>query len=90
MTPAERRRLNEIRQQLADEDPGLSRLLATGRRSASPAFAGALGAFLIAVTGSLLLGTLGAELHSPSLALVGGLFVISVPALLAALSRRRS
>lgn len=58
MTPAEEGRLSEIRKQLTGDDPGLARVLATGRRSASPAFAGALGAVLVAVAGGLVLITL--------------------------------
>ncbi|MEU5264394.1 DUF3040 domain-containing protein [Amycolatopsis sp. NPDC021455] len=90
MTPAEERRLSEIRQHLTGEDPGLARVLATGRQSASPAFAGALGAFLLAVAGGLLLLALGAELRSPALTVGGALFVVAVPALRATLNRRKS
>ncbi|MET8997253.1 hypothetical protein [Amycolatopsis sp. NPDC004169] len=85
MTPAE-----EHRQHLTGEDSGLALVLAAGRRSASPAFACVLGAFLVAGAGGLLLFALGAELRAPVLTLASGLIVVAVPVLRTALSRRNS
>ncbi|HVV12044.1 DUF3040 domain-containing protein [Amycolatopsis sp.] len=79
----ETRRLAEIQQRLARDDPGLARVLATGRPSASAGFVVVLGSVLASFAAGLLLA-LGAHFAPPVVLAVGALFVVVVPAILLA------
>ncbi|WP_020659924.1 DUF3040 domain-containing protein [Amycolatopsis benzoatilytica] len=76
----ERHRLAEIRQHLTADDPGLARVLATGRRSASARAVRVLAAVLAAVAVGLLAVALGFEFASPVLVLAGGVLTVVLPA----------
>lgn len=76
------RRLAEIQHHLSETDPGLARLLATGRLSAAGSAVAVLGAMLSSLAVGLLLLALGAQLAVPVMLAAGVLFVVVVPAVL--------
>lgn len=85
---AQQRQLAEIQRRLAADEPGLVRVLATGRLSASGRAVVALGSGLVAVAAGLALAMLGFQLASPVLLVAGGVVFLAFPASLA-LSRIR-
>lgn len=66
------RQLAEIQRRLAVEEPGLVRVLAAGRLSASGSTVAALGRGPAAIATGLVLAVLGLQLASPVLLVAGG------------------
>ena len=89
MHPDDERRLAEAGRRLAADDPGLARVLATGRLSAGSDAVAVLGGGLTAFAAGLLIFLLGAQFAVPFLVVTGALLAVVTPAVLAAWRFRR-